>query len=97
MRTTLTVDDLIMRELKEKAHQTGKPLKQVINATLEVGLRNLEKQHHQQTFTQKTFSLGFQPTFDINKALQATTMLDDDETIRKIEIRKNLSIPAQCR
>ena len=38
MRTTLTIEDGIARALKERAHRSGKPFKQIVNETLRAGL-----------------------------------------------------------
>lgn len=38
MRTTLTIDDALLRQLRQKALDTGKPFKQVVNDTLRLGL-----------------------------------------------------------
>ena len=38
MRTTLTLDEQIAKALKEVAHRTGKPFKQVVNEALRAGL-----------------------------------------------------------
>ncbi len=87
MRTTLTVDDSIMQKLKDEAHKSGVPLKQVVNTTLEIGLRNLH-QKQRQKYKLKTFSMGSPLVVDIDKALQVASKMEDDEIIRKLEIRK---------
>ena len=38
MRTTLTIGDHIARTLKDLAHRSGKPFKQIVNETLHAGL-----------------------------------------------------------
>ena len=38
MRTTLTIDDALLRQLRQKALDSGKPFKQVVNDTLRAGL-----------------------------------------------------------
>jgi hypothetical protein len=38
MRTTLTIDDGLLRQLRQKALDTGKPFKLVVNETLRAGL-----------------------------------------------------------
>ncbi len=43
MRTTLTIEDAIMRQLREKAYNTGLPLKQIVNTALELGLRRFDE------------------------------------------------------
>jgi predicted nucleic acid-binding protein len=39
MRTPLTIEDAIARALKDLAHRTNKPFKQVVNETLTAGLQ----------------------------------------------------------
>lgn len=41
MRTTLTVDDQVLAALKEAAHRSGKPFRQVVNDALHAGLQEL--------------------------------------------------------
>ncbi len=38
MRTTLTINDALLRQLRQKALDSGKPFKQVVNETLRAGL-----------------------------------------------------------
>ncbi|MEX1323705.1 MAG: hypothetical protein AB1Z21_05840 [Synechococcaceae cyanobacterium] len=38
MCTTLTIDDALLRQLRQKALDTGKPFKQVVNEALRAGL-----------------------------------------------------------
>ncbi len=87
MRTTLTIEDSIMQKLKEEAYNSGLPLKQVVNMTLEVGLRNLNKRR-QKKYTLKTYSMGFPKGINFDKVLQTASTLEDDEIIRKLEVRK---------
>jgi hypothetical protein len=43
MRTTLTLDDDLMKSLQGKARRTGETWKDVVNSTLRIGLRAGEK------------------------------------------------------
>ena len=88
MRTTLTIDDSIMKRLKEEAHQSGLPLKQVVNTALEIGLRNLHQAQQQKKYTLKTHSMGMPRNIDFDKALQIASSLEDTEIFRKLKIRK---------
>jgi hypothetical protein len=40
MRTTLTIDDALLRQLRQKALDSGRPFKQVVNDTLRAGLEH---------------------------------------------------------
>ena len=43
MRTTLTIDDDLVRQLREKAHQTGSPFKEAVNKAIKAGLEQIDK------------------------------------------------------
>lgn len=88
MRTTLTIDDSLMQKLKDEAHQSGVPLKQVVNSALEIGLRNLHKDQALPKHHGKTYAMGMPRGINLDKALQAASALEDDETTRKLEMRK---------
>jgi hypothetical protein len=43
MRTTLTLDDDVAKQLREKSRRSGETFKEVVNETLRRGLRSGEK------------------------------------------------------
>jgi hypothetical protein len=89
MRTTLTIDDRLARELKEIAHRSGKPFKQLVNETLHAGLSAQKAPPKARRYRLKPASLGQPlPGIDLDKALQVADALEDVETVRKVEIRK---------
>ncbi len=88
MRTTLTIEESIMQRLKEEAHKSGLPLKQIVNTTLEIGLRNLHKSNERQPYRLKTYAMGVPQGVDLDKALQMAMVLEDDEITRKLKVRK---------
>ncbi len=88
MRTTLTIEDSIMQQLRERAHKSDRPLKHIINTTLELGLRSLHKRPRGPRYRLKTFSMGAPRAVNLDKALQAAAMLEDEEIVRKMEVRK---------
>ncbi|HEV8630273.1 MAG TPA: DUF2191 domain-containing protein [Thermoanaerobaculia bacterium] len=82
MRTTLTLDDALARELKKLAVETGKPFKVVVNETL---MRGLQAPVRRSRFRQKTFSLGgARPGVDLTKALALADALEDAERAAKL-------------
>lgn len=88
MRTTLTLDDRIVRDLKKLAHQTGKPFKQVVNETLQAGL-GAQASPKPKRYRLKPVSLGgVLPGINLNKALALASALEDEEIARKLELRK---------
>lgn len=88
MRTTLTLNDRIAKELKALAHRTGKPFKQVVNETLQAGLAAREAPKAR-AYRLKAVSLGGAlPGINLDKALHLSAALEDEEIAREIELRK---------
>ena len=89
MRTTLTIDDRLARDLKELAHRSGKPFKQVVNETLHAGLGAGKTKAVTRRYRLKPASLGSPlPGINLDKAMQLADALEDLEIARKVEQRK---------
>lgn len=88
MRTTINMDDDLLRELRQKAHETGGPFKEAINKTLRAGLRSPAKKKASKPYKCKSHSLGYPPKADINRALDLTEHLESEEKARKLLSRK---------
>lgn len=89
MRTTLTLDDGLARQLKEVAHRTGRPFKEVVDETLRNGLRGKRAARHSKPYRLATVSLGgVQGGLNLNKALGIADAIEDEEIARKLELRK---------
>lgn len=89
MRTTLTLEDRIARDLKELAHRSGKPFKVVVNETLRAGLAAKAETRSKRRFRLKPASLGaVMPGFNLDKALAIADALEDEEIARKLDLRK---------
>lgn len=87
MRTTLTIDDAIDRELKRIVKQTDKSYKQVVNETLRNGLA--APAYSKRKYKLKPSSLGEpSPQYDLTKSLQLADQLEDEELVRKLNLRK---------
>ncbi|HHM12450.1 MAG TPA: ribbon-helix-helix protein, CopG family [Planctomycetaceae bacterium] len=87
MKTTLRIDDDLMRELKQRAQDEGVSLTKLINRLLRVGLLSSGRPSRQRRFRQETFSMGA-PRADLVKALDLATRLEDVEIVRKLAMRK---------
>lgn len=87
MRTTLTIDDNIGRQLKELAHRQGKSFKQVVNEVLRRGLVG-SVQEVRGTYTIEPSALGARADVDLIKAMQLAGDLEDEELARKLSMRK---------
>ena len=89
MRTTLTIEDRIARDLKQIAHRSGKPFKVVVNETLQAGLAASQERPKPKRYRLRAASLGgVRPGLDLDKALTLADSLEDAELARKIELRK---------
>jgi len=89
MRTTLTIEDRIARDLKQLAHRSGKPFKVVVNETLQAGLAAGQMRPKAKRYRLRTVSLGdVQRGVDLDKALALSDSLEDEELAQKMELRK---------
>lgn len=84
MRTTLTIDDGLLRQLRQKALDSGKPFKQVVDETLRAGLHQ-PLNPAREPYRCPTFSIGaLAPGVDLSKATLLAAQLDDDALIDKL-------------
>jgi plasmid stability protein len=88
MRTTLTLDEGIARALKERAHRSGKPFKQVVNETLRAGL-TASGTRPSKPYKVKPAALGgVLPGINLDKALALADAIEDQELAAKMQLRK---------
>ena len=89
MRTTLTIDDNIARQLKEIVHRSGMPFKTVVNEALRAGIENSRIAQATKPYRLKPVALGeVQGPYNLDKALQLADHLEDEEISRKLLLRK---------
>lgn len=89
MRTTLTIHEEIADALKKQAFQTGKSFKNTVNDILQAGLIAVHLPPHTQPYTLEPAQLGDTPAdIDLDKALRLADTLEDNEVIRKLQLRK---------
>ncbi|MDT8392062.1 MAG: hypothetical protein RRC34_16290 [Lentisphaeria bacterium] len=82
MRTTLTLDDDVARQLRQRAATRRGGFKQVVNETLRRGLASGEKPvARQPLFEIHAKHCGFRPGIDLLKLNQ---LLDSDDSARFI-------------
>ena len=87
MRTTLTIEDTLAGELKQRALETGKPFKQVVNETLLKGLQ--VRPQKPRAYRLKPAALGNPQTgIDLVKALRLADELEEEAMRYKLEQRK---------
>jgi hypothetical protein len=86
MRTTLTLDADVADRLRALARERELPFKQVVNAVLRRGLG--EGAGAREPFRIEARPLGLRPGIDLDQALELAARLEDEETLRKLELRK---------
>lgn len=87
MRTTVNIRDHLLHRLKQEAEKSGTSLTEWVNRAIEKGLERLSPEPHRPKHRCLTFSMG-EPNFDPDKALRYAADLEDDETLRKLSMRK---------
>ena len=87
MRTTLTIDDALLRALRRRAAELGVPLKEVVDRVLRAGLLGLERPPRKGRYRGRAFRLGG-ARVDLDKALAAAGDLEAEEIVRKVSLRK---------
>lgn len=80
MRTTVTLDDDLAAQLKDRAHARGVPFKTEINEAIRSGL---EKSREPTPYRVRTKRMGA-PKIDLTKANQLAGQLEDDELVRRM-------------
>ena len=86
MRTTITLDDTLAKELQKRAAESGRSFKDVLNETL---LRGLSESSGRKRYRLRTASLGGAVEgVDLTKALALAAALEDEETARKLARRR---------
>jgi len=84
MRTTLTLDEDVADRLRALARERKLPFKQVVNAVLRRGLG----EGSQDPLRIQARALGLRPGIDLDQTLELAARLEDEETLRKLELRK---------
>lgn len=86
MRTTVTLDPDVAARLQRLAAERGTSFKATINATLRAGLE--VGATTSAPYREVTRALRVRPGVDLTKALRLVSALEDEETVRKLELRK---------
>lgn len=87
MRTTLTIEDGAMRELRRFAAKEGLSLKEAVNRALRAGLAAMERPVRRRARRSPVFAMGT-PTCALDKALQIAGEMENEEIVRKVALRK---------
>jgi hypothetical protein len=87
-RTTLTIDDATAKALKDLAHRSNKPFKQVANETLRAGLAAAATRGRRRYRLKPARLGGVMPGINLDKALALADAIEDQELAFKLQPRK---------
>jgi len=86
MRTTVTLDPDLAAKLRRVAQERGVSFKDALNAMLRLGLGS--DSAPSRPYRVPVRRMGLRPGVDLDKALRLSAALEDEETVRKLELRK---------
>ncbi len=86
MRTTVTLDDDVAAAVHRLARERGLSFKEALNMLLRTGLS--AGSPTSKPYAVASRPLGLRPGVDLDKALRLVGELEDEETVRKLELRK---------
>lgn len=87
MRTTIDLDPDVDARLRALARERGVPLRVVINEALRAGMHPA-RAAADEAYVLPTRRLGARPGVDLDKALALAGEIEDEEILRKLELRK---------
>jgi hypothetical protein len=86
VRTTVTLDDDVAAAVQRVARERGLSFKAALNAALRAGLG--AGAPASRNYVVPARPLGLRPGVDLDKALRLAGSLEDEEIVRKLELRK---------
>ena len=88
MRTTIRLDDELFDQLKAQARKENVSLTRLLNRTLKAGLQaGGARPRKQPIYGERTYSMGA-PRVALDKALALAAVLEDEEIVREVALRK---------
>lgn len=86
MRTTVRLDPDLAAKLQKMARERGISFREALNTVLRAGIG--ARAGAPRAYRVPARALGLRPGIDLDKALRIASALEDEETIRKLELRK---------
>ncbi len=87
MRTTITLDPDVAEQLKSLARRRNLSFKVALNNTVRAGLA-AERGRPRASYTVPARPMGLRPGIDLTRALRLADSIEDEETIRKLDLKK---------
>jgi predicted transcriptional regulator len=86
VRTTIMLDPDLTARLKKLAAERGTSFKATVNAAIRAGLD--ADRPKARRYQEQTRRLGVRPGVDLTKALRLAAEMEDEQSIRELELRK---------
>ena len=86
VRTTVTLDPDVLEQLKSFAQRRNLSFKAALNDAVRAGLAT--ERGGKRAYRLPARHMGLRPGIDLTHALRLADSLEDEETVRKLEIRK---------
>lgn len=86
MRTTVTLDEDVAAALHAAARERGLSFKEALNSAVRAGLAGGDRASV--SYRVPARALGLRQGVNLDKALDLAGELEDEETVRKLELRK---------
>ncbi len=87
VRTTVTLDPDVAAKLRTVAAERGVSFKEALNEALRLGLSS-EGGGSTRRYRLRSKRMQLRPGIDLDRALRLAAALEDEETVRKLELRK---------
>lgn len=79
MRTTLTLDHDVAQRVKSVTRHSGRPLKQVINEALRVGLDQLAQSRPSKPYRTKARNMGLREGFQLDNVQELLSQIEGED------------------
>jgi hypothetical protein len=86
MRTTVTLDPDVVEQLKALAHRRNLSFKAALNNAIRAGL--VAERGGRRAYKVPARPMRLRPGVDVTHALRLADSLEDEEIVRKLELRK---------
>ena len=86
MRTTVRLDPDLAAQLRKIARERGVSFREALNAALRRGLT--ARGPLSKAYRVPARPLGLRPDIDLDRALALAAAMEDEERVRKLELRK---------
>ena len=85
MRTTVTLDEDVAAQLRRLTRERNISFKQAINSAIRAGLGTRPAAR---PYRLPTYRMDLRPEVDLDRAMHLAAALEDEEIVRKLELRK---------